>query len=101
MRTNSRFKQIIQSPKAVLVHFYADWCQPCHQLVPVLKEVRENFGINIRIIKVNVDDNPSIAAQFRVRNLPTLMLFRSGAVKWTGEGVPGASELARTLHSFL
>ncbi|MGV8092636.1 MAG: thioredoxin family protein [Mangrovibacterium sp.] len=101
MIISNRFKQIIKSHRPVLVFFYAEWCQSCHQLWPVLKVIKNTFKENIRIIKVNVDDNPSIAFQLRVKNLPTLILFQAGDVKWMNEGVPDVSELTDTLKRYM
>lgn len=83
------------------MHFYAGWCEPCRQLLPVLSAIKEIFRENIRIVKVNVDDNPSIASECRVKNLPTLILFQSGNMKWMNEGVLGSSELTEVLQKFI
>ena len=88
-----RFKNIIKSERPVLVDFYAEWCQPCKQVPPILKEVKGIFKESVRIIKVNVDKNPFIASHYQVKSIPTLMLFKSGAVQWTGVGVVDKSEL--------
>lgn len=101
MRANTRFKQIIRSDRPVLVDFYADWCQPCKQLPPILKEVKSTFKENIRILKVNVDQNPLIASQCRVKSIPTLVLFKSGDIKWTVEGIVPVPELAEVITKYL
>ena len=101
MRANSRFIQIIKSEKPVLVDFYADWCQPCKQIQPVLKDMKNAFKENIRILKVNVDQNPLIANQFQVKSIPTLILFKSGNIKWTNEGFVPGPELAAVISRFL
>lgn len=101
MKINNRFKQIIKSQRPVLVHFYAEWCQPCHQIQPVLKAIKNTFKENIRIVKVNVDNNPFIVSQFRIKNLPTLILFQSGNVKWMKEGMMEASELTDMLREYV
>lgn len=88
-----RFKNIIKSQGLVLVDFYADWCQPCQMLQSVLKEVKATYKDNIRVVKVNVDKKPFIANEYNVKSIPTIILFKSGNVKWTGEGVYNASDL--------
>ena len=88
-----RFKNIIKSQGLVLVDFYADWCQPCQKLQSVLKEVKTTYKDNIRVVKVNVDKNPFIASEFQVKSIPTLILFKSGNLKWTGVGMYNASDL--------
>ncbi len=101
MKINNRFKNIIKSDKPVLVDFYADWCQPCKEIQPVLKEVKNTFKENIRIVKVNVDRNPYIASQFKVKNIPTLILFRAGSIKWSNEGRVENPELTVILKKFI
>lgn len=85
----------------MLVHFYAGWCQPCHQLLPVLKDTKGVLKENIRIIKVNAEENPAIVSRYRIQNLPTLILFQSGNVKWMNEGVLNSVELTNILRKFL
>lgn len=101
MSINSRFKQIIKSQRPVLVDFYAEWCQPCRQLEPILKAVKDRYRESIRILRVNVDHNRMIPSQFNVKNLPTLMLFQSGSVKWVKEGVVEASELNNVISEYV
>lgn len=92
----TRFLQIINSPKPVLVDFYADWCVPCKQLPPVLKTVKQELR-EVKIIKVDVDKNPFIASRFRITRIPTLILFMNGKPLWAGEGVFNADELKSIL----
>lgn len=82
----STFKEIIDSEKPVLVDFFATWCGPCQTLAPILKEVKSNFGDNISVIKIDVDKNQSVAAQFQVRNVPTMILFQKGKQLWRQSG---------------
>jgi thioredoxin 1 len=89
---NPRFLQIIKSSKPVLVDFYADWCIPCKQVMPVLKKVKEDIG-QVKIVKVDVDKNPFIASHFNINQIPTLIIFKDGKPLWTGEGVYSAEEL--------
>ena len=77
----------------MLVDFYADWCGPCKQMPPILREVKDELKEGVRIIKVNVDKNPYIATQFQVRSIPTLILFKNGVPSWKGVGVKSAGEL--------
>ncbi len=81
------FDSIIQSATPVLVDFYADWCQPCKVLSPILQEVAREMGDKIRIIKIDVDKNPDIASRFRVQGVPTLALFKGGNLVWRQSGV--------------
>lgn len=89
----AKFNNIINSSKPVLVDFYADWCGPCKQMPPILKQVKDELREHVRIIKVNVDKNPGIATKYQIRSIPTLMLFKDGEAKWTGMGVRSANEI--------
>lgn len=98
---SKRFNRIIKSERPVLVDFYAEWCEPCKQIPPILKEVKSNFKESIRIVKVNVDDNPFIASYYRVKSIPTLILFKEGSVQWTGEGIVDQSELNAVINQYV
>ncbi len=88
-----KFKHIINSSRPVLVDFYADWCGPCKQVPPILKQVKEELREQVRIIKVDVDRNPQIATKYQIRSIPTLMIFKHGEPKWTGMGVRSVAEI--------
>jgi thioredoxin 1 len=98
---NGRFLNIINSEKPVLVDFFADWCQPCKQMSPVLKEVKSELKESVRIIKVNVDNNPVIATRYQIRSIPTLVVFKNGQPCWTGSGLRKASELNEIIRQHL
>lgn len=95
---NGRFQSIINSDKPVLVDFYADWCGPCKQMPPILKDVKSELKENVRIIKVNVDKNPVIASRYQIRSIPTVIIFKNGEPLWTGVGLHPASELKSVLR---
>lgn len=84
---NSNFDQLIQSEKPILVDFFATWCGPCKMLSPILKEVKEQLGEQISIIKIDVDKNQQVAAQYQVRGVPTMILFQNGKQLWRQSGV--------------
>ena len=89
---NERFKLLINSDKPVLVDFYADWCEPCKLMTPVLKTVKKDIR-QVRVLKVNVDHNPMIAHTFGIHSLPTVVLFKKGKPEWTGIGVHSAKDI--------
>jgi thioredoxin 1 len=90
---NHRFEHIINSSKPVLVDFYADWCVPCRQVPPILRKVKSELKSAIRIVKVNVDRNPYIATQYKVQNLPTIMVFKKGTPQCKIEGLCDPEEI--------
>jgi thioredoxin 1 len=94
----SSFQQIINSEKPVLVDFFATWCGPCKMMSPILQDVRAQLGDNIRIIKIDVDKNPALAAQQQVQGVPTLALFKSGKQIWRQSGVVAAHQLVALIN---
>jgi thioredoxin 1 len=71
----NNFHNIITTDKPVLVDFYATWCGPCKMLAPVLKQVKEELGDKIKIIKIDTDKNQDLASKYQVRSVPTMILF--------------------------
>lgn len=94
---NATFDEIINSERPVLVDFYADWCGPCQMLGPILKEVKDTLGDRILIIKINVDTNQEIAQHYRVKNVPTMMLFQEGKQLWRQSGVLSKIEIVNVI----
>jgi thioredoxin 1 len=91
------FNQIIQSDKPVLVDFFATWCGPCQMLAPILTEVKTNLGERISIIKIDVDKNQAVAAQYQVRGVPTMILFQNGKQLWRQSGVLSKEDLIKVI----
>lgn len=96
-----KFQEIISQDKPVLVDFYADWCGPCQMMAPVLKEVAEEFGEAVSIIKVDVDKNQPIAQRFGVRSIPNLILFKNGQIQVNKAGVMTKRELTEMIKKAL
>jgi thioredoxin 1 len=79
--TDATFEaDVLKSSVPVLVDFWAEWCAPCRRLAPKVKELAEEFGEKLRVVKLDVDANPRTAAQMQVRAMPTLLVIKNGAV---------------------
>ena len=92
-----KFNGIINSANPVLVDFFATWCGPCQMLAPVLKQVKDNLGDRITIIKIDVDKNQELAQKYQVRGVPTMMLFQEGKQLWRQSGVLTKEEITKII----
>jgi thioredoxin 1 len=91
------FHDIINSETPVLVDFFATWCGPCQMLAPILKEVKDSLQNQISIIKIDVDKNEQLAAQYQVRGVPTMMLFKKGKQLWRQSGVLSKEQIIQII----
>jgi thioredoxin 1 len=94
----SKFSELIHSDVPVLVDFYATWCGPCKVMAPVLKELGGEVGSSARIIKVDVDKNPSAAVTYSVQGVPTFILFHKGKIIWRQSGVVSRDLLLQQIN---
>ena len=93
----SNFDTIINSDKPVLIDFFATWCGPCKMLSSILREVKDNLGDRVSIIKIDVDKNQKISGQYQVRGVPTMILFQNGKQLWRQSGVVSKEEIIKTI----
>ena len=93
------FQEIIKGKKPVLIDFYADWCNPCKMMNPILKSIKKHFGDDIKIVKINVDNNEKVAEKFQIRGIPTFLLFKEGEIKWRKSGVIDEKVFIDTIDS--
>jgi thioredoxin 1 len=92
---------VLKSDKPVLVDFWAEWCGPCKMIAPILDEVSKDYGDKVQIAKINVDENSGVPAKFGIRGIPTLILFKNGAVAAQKVGALSKSQLTAFLDSHL
>ncbi|WP_299255404.1 thioredoxin [uncultured Aquimarina sp.] len=93
------FSNIIDSKTPVLVDFFADWCGPCKMLAPILKEVKNELGEHIKIVKIDVDKNQPLAAKYQVKGVPTMLLFKEGKQLWRQSGVLQKNDIIKVINS--
>ena len=92
---------VLQSEKPVLNDFWAEWCGPCKMIAPILDDVAGEYADRVAIKKLNIDENPNIAQKFGIRSIPTLMLFKDGAVQAQKLGAMSKSQLTEFLETNL
>lgn len=101
MEPKKSFADLISDPeKAVLVDFYATWCGPCQALSPVVQELAREMSDQVNVIKIDVDKNPAVSQRFRIRGVPTLILFKGGEIKWQQAGVMTKRDLKAVIERY-
>jgi len=92
-------KEVLKSDKPVVVDFWAEWCGPCRMIAPALEEISGTLAGKVKIVKLNVDENPATAAKYGVMSIPTLMLFKNGNIEATKVGALSKSQLTTFIDS--
>jgi len=95
------FDSIIQEDRPVIVDFHALWCGPCKAQSPILKEIADEMGERIKVIKIDVDQNEELARQYNIQSVPTLMIFKNGEEKYRQSGVHTKPQLMNILLNIL
>jgi thioredoxin 1 len=88
---------VLKSDRPVLVDFWAEWCAPCRMLAPTVEAVAEKYASNARVVKLNVDDNPSVSQRFGIKGIPTLILFKNGREEERVVGATSEQAISRML----
>jgi len=91
------FDSIIKDNRPVIVDFHALWCGPCKVQSPILKEISDELGERVKVIKIDVDQNNEIAGRYHIQSVPTLMFFKNGEVKYKQAGVHTKPQLMNVL----
>lgn len=100
MNDMNDFNEVLKTDKPVLVDFYATWCGPCKMQAPVLEQLKEKVGDRAVIIKVDVDKNQQLAAQYMVQSIPTLIIFKNGEPAWREAGFHPLEALIAKVEEF-
>ena len=88
------------NPGLVIIKLGATWCGPCKMMKPILEELKTKVGDQIKILKIDVDKNQQVASAYKIQGVPTLMLFKSGQIKWRQSGVLSAKDLLKVLEQY-
>ena len=92
-----KFNEMINGEQLTLVDFFATWCGPCKMMHPILEQLKEKMGDDIRILKVDVDKNEALSMQYRIQSVPTLMLFKKGEMFWRQSGAMSLNDLMQKI----
>ena len=98
---NSFETDVLQSDRPVLVDFWAAWCAPCRMLAPTVEAVAEKYATNARVVKLNVDENPSVSQRYGIKGIPTLILFKNGKEEERVVGATSKEAISRMLEKHI
>lgn len=94
------FSQLIGGSQLILVDFYATWCGPCKSQLPIIKEVSKELSGKVKVIKIDIDKNKSLAHKYKVRSVPTLALFQYGKIKWIEAGMKTKHQILKIIKGY-
>jgi len=96
---NETFNELINGKLPVLIDFSAEWCSPCKMMKPVLDQLKQSMTDKVRILKIDIDRNPELANKYKIRSVPSLMLFQEGKIRWSGVGVMTSNYLENVIYN--
>ena len=96
---NNFKSDVLEASQPVVVDFWAEWCGPCKMIAPALEDIANELGSKIKIAKLNIDENPELAAQFGVRSIPTLMIFKGGEMASRQVGAAPKQKLQQWINT--
>ena len=94
-------EEVLQSDRPVLIDYWAEWCGPCKMIAPVLEEIATEYSDRLKVVKLNIDDNPQTPPKYGIRGIPTLMVFKNGQVEATKVGAVSKAQLTAFLDDSL
>ena len=94
-------EEVLQSERPVLIDYWAEWCGPCKMIAPVLEEIATEYSDRLKVVKLNIDDNPQTPPKYGIRGIPTLMVFKNGRVEATKVGSVSKAQLTAFLDDSL
>ena len=94
-------EEVLQSERPVLIDYWAEWCGPCKMIAPVLDEIATEYSDRLKVVKLNIDDNPQTPPKYGIRGIPTLMVFKNGQVEATKAGAVSKAQLTAFLDDSL
>ena len=94
-------EEVLQSERPVLIDYWAEWCGPCKMIAPVLDEIATEYSDRLKVVKLNIDDNPQTPPKYGIRGIPTLMVFKNGQVEATKVGAVSKAQLTAFLDENL
>jgi len=96
-----KFQDIVEQRDLVLIDFFATWCGPCQMMSPILEELKQDFQNKLTILKIDVDKNPKMASIYKVRGVPTFVLFQKGKLVWRQSGMFSKRDMTEILNKYL